>query len=35
MVKWESYSMNRFAVLTDIHGIAPALKAVLKEIDER
>jgi putative phosphoesterase len=27
--------MRRFAVLTDIHGNAPALKAVLEEIDER
>jgi putative phosphoesterase len=27
--------MKRFAVLTDIHGNASALKAVLKEIDER
>ncbi|WHY03082.1 metallophosphoesterase family protein [Neobacillus sp. DY30] len=27
--------MTRFAILTDVHGNAPALKAVLKEIDER
>lgn len=33
--KSESNSMKRFAILTDIHGNAPALKAVLKEIDER